>query len=131
MAAPVELYRDEFATYTRDDEHNLIEQRWSSATKSMSEQQFRDGVSRLAQFLEESRFSNAFVDITLMGYRPSADFEPWRQANIIPRYNAAGVRKFAFLMPAGAPGTVETRNPQPKARWRSFRPPTSLPETAR
>ena len=27
----------------------------------------------------------------------------WRDANIIPRYNAAGVKKFAFLMPAGMP----------------------------
>src|SRR5260370_41648699 len=28
---------------------------------------------------------------------------PWRDANIIPRYNAAGVRKFAFHMPEGMP----------------------------
>jgi hypothetical protein len=27
----------------------------------------------------------------------------WRDANIIPRYNAAGVRRFAFVMPAGMP----------------------------
>jgi hypothetical protein len=27
----------------------------------------------------------------------------WRDAHIIPRYGAAGVRKFAFLMPAGFP----------------------------
>ena len=107
MANLVELFRDEFATYSRDDEHQVIEQRWSSATKSMSEKQFRDGVARLAGFLEQSRFPNALVDITVMGYRPSADFEPWRQANIITRYNAAGVKRFGFLMPAGAP-TVES-----------------------
>jgi hypothetical protein len=28
---------------------------------------------------------------------------PWRDANIIPRYNAAGVARFAFHMPAGMP----------------------------
>jgi hypothetical protein len=27
----------------------------------------------------------------------------WRDANIIPRYNKAGVRRFAFLMPEGMP----------------------------
>jgi hypothetical protein len=27
----------------------------------------------------------------------------WRDAHIIPRYGAAGVRKFAFLMPPGFP----------------------------
>src|SRR6516164_10582269 len=108
MAAAVELYRDEFATYTHDDQRAVIEQRWSSATKSMSEQQFRDGVARLAHFLEQTRTPNALVDITEMGYSPSTEFEPWRQANIIPRYNAAGVRKFGFLLPAGAPGSVES-----------------------
>jgi hypothetical protein len=27
----------------------------------------------------------------------------WRDAHIIPRYGGAGVRKFAFVMPAGFP----------------------------
>ena len=108
MAAHVELYRDEFATYTRDADREVIEQRWSSATKSMSEQQFRDGVSRLAHFLEQTHIPSAFVDITEMGYTPSDDFESWRQSNIIPRYNAAGVKKFGFLLPSGAPGSVES-----------------------
>ncbi len=27
----------------------------------------------------------------------------WRDEQIIPRYNAAGVKKFAFLMPAAMP----------------------------
>jgi hypothetical protein len=107
MGAPVELFRDEFSTYSRDDLRGLIEQIWSSATKSMSEQQFRDGVSRLAQFLEQEHIHNVLVDVTKMGHTPSADFEPWRQANIIPRYNAAGVKKFAFLLPPDAPNTVE------------------------
>jgi len=31
----------------------------------------------------------------------------WRNDFIIPRYGAAGVRKFGFLEPAGAPSTME------------------------
>ena len=27
----------------------------------------------------------------------------WRDEHIIPRYNAAGLKKFAFVMPAGMP----------------------------
>lgn len=107
MAAPVELFRDEFSTYFRDDLRGLIEQRWSSATKSMSEQQFRDGISRLAQFLEREHVHNVLVDMAEIEHTPSDDFEAWRQSQIIPRYNAAGVKKFAFLLPPGAPTTVE------------------------
>src|SRR5262249_37184994 len=32
----------------------------------------------------------------------------WRDEKIIPRYSSAGVTKFAFLVPDGAPGTVES-----------------------
>jgi hypothetical protein len=35
------------------------------------------------------------------------DVMDWREVHVIPRYNAAGVTRFAFLMPAGTPNTVE------------------------
>ena len=107
MAAPTELFRDEFSVYFRDDERRAIEQRWTRATKDMSEQQFRDGISRLAQFLERTQMPHALVDVTQMEHAPADDFEPWRQANIIPRYNAAGVKKFAFLMAQDYSATAE------------------------
>ena len=35
---------------------------------------------------------------------PPQEFDPdWRDANIIPRYESAGVRRFAFHMPEGMP----------------------------
>ena len=105
MAASVELFRDEFATYARDDARGLIEQRWS--TKSMSEQQFRDRIAKLAGLLEQAHVPNVLVDMSEINHSPSGDFESWRQTNIIPRYNAAGVKKFAFLLPASMTGTVE------------------------
>jgi hypothetical protein len=43
-------------------------------------------------------------------YQPAPDFPPWRDKNIIPRYNAAGVQRFAFLVPANAPHTIENGN---------------------
>lgn len=47
------------------------------------------------------------VDTRLFRYRPSADFAEWRDQNIIPRYNRAGVRKFAFLTPPGVGAASE------------------------
>jgi hypothetical protein len=105
MPEPVELSRDEFSTYFRDDQRSLIEQRWSSAP--MSEQQFRERIAMLAQFLERAHVQNVLVDMSKIEHTPSEDFNPWRQAHIIPRYNAAGVKKFAFILPPGAPDTVE------------------------
>jgi hypothetical protein len=32
----------------------------------------------------------------------------WRDQEIIPRYDGAGVKRFAFLWPEGTPGAVES-----------------------
>jgi hypothetical protein len=101
------LFEDRLATYVRDDEHNAIELRWSEATKTMSESDFRAGLERLAGLLETQRVPNVLIDVTQFAYQPSPDFSPWRDKFIIPRYNAAGVKRFAFLVPANAPQTVE------------------------
>jgi hypothetical protein len=101
------LYKDKFAEYFRDSGHAAVVQRWSEATASMTEEEFRAGVERLAELIERERLPNAIVDVVKMAYRPAADFEEWRQAHIIPRYNAAGVRKFAFIYPNGFSDTVE------------------------
>jgi len=106
MAAAVELSRDEFSMFTRDDQRQLVELRWTSLT--MSEQQFRERITKLAQFLEQARVPNVLVDMAVISHTPAADFEQWREAEIIPRYNAAGVERFAFILPAGVPGTIES-----------------------
>ena len=41
----------------------------------------------------------------------------WRDANIIPRYNAAGVTKFAFLMPEGMPAIGAPPAPEGPAEF--------------
>lgn len=101
------LYRDRFAEYYRDPQHAAIVQCWSEETASMSEEQFRAGVERLAELIEREHARNVLVDVVKMGYRPAADFEQWRQTYIIPRYNAADVGKFAFVLPGGVADTVE------------------------
>lgn len=110
MEIATSLYSDEFSRYFRNDDHSAIELHWSAATRSMTEEQFRDRITRLAEMLERTPAPNALVDIVNIQFAPSAEFEPWRQANIIPRYNAAGLRKLAFVVPANATSTVENGN---------------------
>ena len=47
------------------------------------------------------------VDATQFFHTLADSALPWRDENIVPLYNQAGVQKFAFLAPAGMPGTVE------------------------
>ena len=46
-----------------------------------------------ALLIDAREFKHAFGDGVM----------EWRDAHIIPRYGAAGVRRFAFLMPPGFP----------------------------
>lgn len=107
MSAPVDLYKDSIARYLRNPEQNSIELLWLKEANAMSEQQFRAAIERLAGFMEHDRPPNVLVDMSTLEFRPAADFEQWRQANIIPRYNKAGVTKFAFILPPSVTQTVE------------------------
>lgn len=101
-----EVHRDRFAVYRLRRDDNTIELEWSAETATMDEAQFRSGLERLAGFAEAHPGMNLLVDVRNFGYRPAPDNTAWRDANIIPRYNAGGVRKMAFLLPAGAgPGS--------------------------
>jgi hypothetical protein len=50
------------------------------------------------------------VDVTKFRHTMGEGIGAWRDEHIIPAYNAAAVKKFAFLFPAGALGTVEQGN---------------------
>ncbi len=52
---------------------------------------------------EKARPSGLLIDATEFGHRFGEGVMAWRDAHIIPRYGAAGVRRFAFQMPAGFP----------------------------
>jgi len=46
---------------------------------------------------------NLLVDLREFAYSPAPDMWEWRLVNIIPRYQEAGVRKFANVVPEGWP----------------------------
>ncbi len=82
---------------------DLVELRWHDATADMSAGQFQDWLAGFAGQLEQLGRPRVLVDATrFMMDRANMD-DDWRDAHIIPRYNAAGVRRFAFLYPDGVP----------------------------
>src|SRR6266567_4425072 len=84
-----ELYRDGSGIISHHPEDAILELEWLEGSA------------------QERRTPNMLVDVTRFGHSPGEHVGPWRDDHIIPRYNAAGVKRFAFLVPTGAPGTVE------------------------
>ena len=97
----MELYRDEFGVIRRDEAGHVLELEWTEETARMTDEDFKAWLVRLAETGEGHPAHFMIVDTRLFRYRPGADFAEWRDQNIIPRYNRAGVTKFAFLTPPG------------------------------
>jgi hypothetical protein len=83
----------------------ILELRWLPG--SMTDAPFKATLALLVWQAETLR--PRFVLIDAKQFRPKfeSDMTQWRDDCIIPRYGAAGVTKFAFVMPDGFPDTVE------------------------
>jgi hypothetical protein len=83
----------------------------------MTDGAFMASLCLLAFEAEKLRSRAILIDARNFKHQFGEGVMAWRDAYIIPRYGSAGVRKFAFLMPAGFP------NPGSE----SFEPPAVFP----
>lgn len=83
---------------------DMLELRWLTSTASMTDGGFMATLCLFAWEAEKARPRGLLIDAVEFQHRFGDGVMPWRDAHIIPRYGAAGVRRFAFLMPAGFPG---------------------------
>ncbi len=106
-----EVYRDQFGVLLEDKPRKLLELDWLDSTAAMSEEQFRSWLSRFAGEAEARRPSFLLIDVRQFRHRPGDDFGAWRDTNIVPHYNRAGVSKFAMLVPSDASGWMAPGRP--------------------
>jgi hypothetical protein len=74
----------------------------------MTDGAFKATLALFASEAERVRPSYLLIDATEFRHQFGPGVMQWRDDFVIPRYGAAGVKKFAFLMPAGVPNTIET-----------------------
>jgi hypothetical protein len=96
---------------------DFVEIRWYDTTKDLSAEQFNDWLTAFAGDVERAGRSGVLVDATQFRMDMAAMDFAFRDANIIPRYNAAGVKRFAFLMPAGMPAVGAPPPPEGPAAF--------------
>jgi len=112
----MELERDEFETVTYDDERGILELAWTAASANLTDRLFMDALERFGRHAEDQRARNVLIDVTRFAFQPGPQVGRWRDEKVIPKYNRAGVHKFAFLVAEGSPGTVESgAEPAPEA----------------
>jgi hypothetical protein len=68
----------------------------------MTDEDFKADLTRFAGHVEQRRARGILVDVRRFRHTMGPGVQEWRVRNISSRYDAAGVRRFAFLFPPGA-----------------------------
>lgn len=99
-----ELVKNPWGIIIQHPDIDVLELRWLATTTTMTDGGFMATLCLLAWEAEKARPQGLLIDAVEFHHQFGAGVMGWRDAHIIPRYGAAGVRKFAFVMPAGFPG---------------------------
>jgi hypothetical protein len=81
----------------------FLELRWFASTANMTDGGFMATLCLFVSEAEKARPRGALIDAAEFRHQFGPGMMEWRDAHIIPRYGGAGIRKFAFAMPAGFP----------------------------
>jgi len=83
----------------------ILELRWLPS--QMTDGAFKATLALFAWEAEKVRPQFLLIDATQFLHQFGAGVMQWRDDCIIPRYGAAGTKKFAFHVPAGFPGVIQ------------------------
>src|SRR5215469_12756832 len=98
-----ELYDDTLLRVVWDDTARIIRIEWKEATAAMTDSDFKTELIRFAGHVERCKACGILVDVMNFRHKPGPAMQEWRVQNISVRYAAAGVTRFAFLLPINAP----------------------------
>jgi hypothetical protein len=99
---PTELHHDKFLQILWNEKSQIIGIKWKATTASMTDENFKDELALFAAHVEQKKAPGILVDVCDFRHKMSPAVQEWRVKNISTRYNAAGVQRFAFLLPTGS-----------------------------
>jgi hypothetical protein len=105
---PTQLAQNQWGVILNHGRWRTLELSWLPSTSEMSDEGFKETLELFAAQGEQAKPTYMIIDATEFQHELGDGVMEWREREIIPRYNAAGVKKFAFLWPEGMPGTVES-----------------------
>ena len=120
--APTELHTDEFQIILWDESARIIGIDWKEATVRMTDDDMKHELELFAGLVESKSAPRILIDVTNFGYRMNPAVQKWWSENILTRYNASGVQRFAFLFAPETQITAAMNESAPGAAFltRSF-----------
>ncbi|WP_460626807.1 hypothetical protein [Intrasporangium mesophilum] len=124
--APNETARYRYGLVIQHQNPEHLELAWLPTTESMSDEDWKTGLMLLATEAESIATASILIDATEFrhGFQDREGSMAWRDDHVIPRYNRAGVTRFAFVMPAGFTGPTAESGAEPRVDGRAAAFPT-------
>jgi hypothetical protein len=93
------LYQSKYSVISLDEKLGLIKLLWSDDTLDMKDDDFKETSEVFAEEAEKRNARRLLVDVKNFKFPRATEptLAEWRIRTIIPKYNNAGVRKFAFV----------------------------------
>jgi hypothetical protein len=82
---------------------DCVEIKWFDTTKVMEGDDFSGFLTCYVEQFEVSDCNNGLIDAVQFKMDFTRMNMGWRDIHIVPRYNASGLKKLAFVMPQGMP----------------------------
>lgn len=114
---PTVAHSDEWGIVVDHPQLDLLETRWYDTTVALQREQFNAFLAEFTTQIERLGRGLVLVDATSFRMSPDQVDTEWRDREIIPRYEKAGVRRFAFQMPPGMPLIGTTPKPEGPATF--------------
>jgi hypothetical protein len=100
---PALVHEDEFLRIFWEEPTRIISIDWKETTSTMTDEDFKGELTLFAKRVEDKKAPRILIDVSKFRHRPSEEMGKWRRENITTRYNATGVRRFAFLLSRDSP----------------------------
>jgi uncharacterized protein YodC (DUF2158 family) len=97
------LHEDEWGEILDRPGEGMLEIRWYDSTSDIDGQEFNQFLAAFTDFVLDKRRPKILVDATAFKMDPAKIDLEWRNINVIPKYNEAGVERFAFHVPPAMP----------------------------
>lgn len=100
---PTVVHEDDYGSMIDYPDDDYLEVRWYDGSSALTTETFSQRQAVIAGVVEQCGRSGMLVDTLQLVMNPGEIDDDWRDANVTPRFNAAGVEKLALLVPAAVP----------------------------
>lgn len=112
-----QIFEDFYGSVIDHKNEGFIEIRWFDTTAEMTADEFKKWLLKFTELVDETGNHRVLVDATSFKMRGMEETTDWRYKEIIPRYNASGVDKFAFHLPNASPPVGTKPSPDGPAEF--------------